>query len=204
MGYHKKQIPRGVYGEFSKIREEFLELEDALEQNNKVMALCEMADLIGAIKGYLTKHVAGVMIADILNMAYANMAAFEDGTRIDKLTSNKFEWLRGLMDYHLMAELLPKIDANVADDINNFLKRAVHVVYKPPVINLDFVTNNKEVYAMSWERGTKLIRIYFPGDKTFTVCVDDESKLSHQQFSKLPIESFSIYDTWCQEAYIMR
>lgn len=31
MSYHLTEIPRGVFGEFSKIEEEFLETKDALE-----------------------------------------------------------------------------------------------------------------------------------------------------------------------------
>lgn len=32
---HLKEIPKGIYGDFSKIKEEFLELEDSVEQKNK-------------------------------------------------------------------------------------------------------------------------------------------------------------------------
>ena len=51
-GYHRREIPKGELGEFSKITEEFTELYDAVEQQNSVLELCEMADLIGAIKHY--------------------------------------------------------------------------------------------------------------------------------------------------------
>lgn len=51
-GYHKKKIKKGTLGEISKIKEEILELEDALEQKNKIMALVELSDLFGAIKLY--------------------------------------------------------------------------------------------------------------------------------------------------------
>ena len=49
MGYHKKIIEKGILGEFSKVKEEFQELEDAYEQNNKVLIICELTDLVGAI-----------------------------------------------------------------------------------------------------------------------------------------------------------
>lgn len=45
-GYHKTEIPKGKFGEFSKIKEEFLELEDAVNQDDLVMQLCEMSDIL--------------------------------------------------------------------------------------------------------------------------------------------------------------
>jgi hypothetical protein len=41
MGYHKRPIlTQGVFGQPSKIREELEELEEAIEQDNKILALC--------------------------------------------------------------------------------------------------------------------------------------------------------------------
>jgi hypothetical protein len=57
MGYHRKEITKGILGEFSKIKEEFDELEDAFEQEDPILQLCELTDLIGAIEHYaLNKH----------------------------------------------------------------------------------------------------------------------------------------------------
>ena len=47
-GYHLQEIEKGEIGELSKIKEEIAELEDALEQNSKIMALIELSDLYGA------------------------------------------------------------------------------------------------------------------------------------------------------------
>jgi hypothetical protein len=80
MGYHKTEIPRGEFGEFSKIREEFLESEDALDQDNKVMLLVELADLIGAIEGYCESKY-NITLQDLLTMKEATKRAFNDGTR---------------------------------------------------------------------------------------------------------------------------
>jgi hypothetical protein len=52
-GYHLRDIPRGVFGQLSKIQEEILECEDAYNQGSSVMLLLELADLVGAIRGYL-------------------------------------------------------------------------------------------------------------------------------------------------------
>ena len=79
MGYHKIQIPKGVLGEFSKISEEYLELFDAVEQNNKILEICEMCDLVGAIEAYANKFT--LTLEDIIKMKDANKHAFEDGTR---------------------------------------------------------------------------------------------------------------------------
>ena len=45
MSYHIAKIPRGEFGEISKIEEELCELVDSIDQGNKIMALCELADL---------------------------------------------------------------------------------------------------------------------------------------------------------------
>ena len=55
MGYHKIKIEKGILGEYSKIKEEFEELTDAIEQENKILILCELTDLIGAIEEYIKK-----------------------------------------------------------------------------------------------------------------------------------------------------
>jgi len=52
MGHHKVKIEKGVFGEYSKVREEFEELTDAVEQKNKILIICELADLVGAIEEY--------------------------------------------------------------------------------------------------------------------------------------------------------
>lgn len=80
IGYHKKQIPKGIIGESSKIKEEFYEFEDAIEQHNKIMALIELSDLIGAIEAYTIKHY-GITIDDLNIMKNATKRAFESGER---------------------------------------------------------------------------------------------------------------------------
>lgn len=79
MGYHKIKIPKGKLGEFSKIEEEYLELFDAVEQDNKILEICEMCDLVGAIEAYANKF--NLTLEDIIKMKDANKRAFEDGTR---------------------------------------------------------------------------------------------------------------------------
>lgn len=80
MGYHNKEIPKGKLGEFSKIREEFLEAEDAIEQNNSVMLLVELSDLIGAIESYCEKN-HNISLENLITMNNATKKAFNDGTR---------------------------------------------------------------------------------------------------------------------------
>jgi phosphoribosyl-ATP pyrophosphohydrolase len=81
MGYHLCRIPKGTFGEFSKIEEEFAELVDAHDQDNKIMVLVELSDMIGAIKGFLTKYAPGVTIKDLIKMSEATERAFLDGSR---------------------------------------------------------------------------------------------------------------------------
>lgn len=79
MGYHLKRIDKGVFGEFSKITEEFEELMDANLQNNKVLELVELCDLLGAIEAYV-KH-NNLTLMDLVKMKNATKRAFESGER---------------------------------------------------------------------------------------------------------------------------
>ena len=80
MGYNKREIPRGTYGEFDKIEEEFYEALDGMEQRNPVLVLVELSDLIGAIEGYVNAHFS-LSLDDIIKMKEATHRAFWDGTR---------------------------------------------------------------------------------------------------------------------------
>lgn len=83
MAYHKNIIPRGTFGDFCKITEEYKELEDAFTQNNNILELCEMADLIGAIAGYSKKHY-NITLDQLVKMTKATEDAFIHGERQKK------------------------------------------------------------------------------------------------------------------------
>jgi hypothetical protein len=80
-GYHLTSIPRGTYGEISKVLEEVMELEDAENQGNQVMILLELSDIIGAIRGYLNKNYPNLSLTDLIVMADATQRAFVTGER---------------------------------------------------------------------------------------------------------------------------
>lgn len=80
MGYHKRTITKGKFGEFSKIQEEIEEVLDAHEQQHSLLILCELADLIGAIEGYVnTKH--DISLNDLIKMKDSTHSAFKEGYR---------------------------------------------------------------------------------------------------------------------------
>jgi phosphoribosyl-ATP pyrophosphohydrolase len=68
-GYHVRKIKKGVIGTVSKIREEANELRDADEQGVKILILCEVADLVGAIEHYLEQNFPDFTIQDAQVMA---------------------------------------------------------------------------------------------------------------------------------------
>lgn len=80
MGYHKREITRGVFGEFSKVQEEIEELQDAHEQGGKILELVELSDLYGAIEGYLQSYY-GMTMEDIKQMSTMTSSAFKEGKR---------------------------------------------------------------------------------------------------------------------------
>lgn len=78
-GYHLRNIPKAPFGTADKIVEEALELVDAHKQGAKIMALCECADIIGAIRTYLDH--TGSNFDDIVRMASITSRAFASGRR---------------------------------------------------------------------------------------------------------------------------
>lgn len=88
MGYHKYKINKGTLGLPSKIREEYEEFVDAVQQGNHVMALIELSDMIGAIEAYsLQKY--NICLTDLIIMTRATQSAFADGTR---KSNNEIKW----------------------------------------------------------------------------------------------------------------
>lgn len=79
MGYHKREIEKGVIGGFSKITEEYQELQDAHEQQNKVLQICELTDLIGAIEEYAKQF--NLTIEDLKSFSDMTKSAFKEGKR---------------------------------------------------------------------------------------------------------------------------
>lgn len=79
MSYHKSKIEKGILGEFSKIKEEFQELEDAVNQNEKLLILCELSDVIGAIEAFAEKY--HFTLEDIIRFSNLTKSAFIEGKR---------------------------------------------------------------------------------------------------------------------------
>lgn len=82
IGYHVREIPRGVYGEPSKIYEECEEFRDAIEQDSMVLAINELSDLYGAIKAYV--EARGWSMTDLAAMSEITERAFESGERTSR------------------------------------------------------------------------------------------------------------------------
>lgn len=80
-GYHTTLIQRGILGESSKMLEEIYELIDAELQGCKVMAILELADLLGAIEAYLEKKKYGITLEDLRLMSSITKRAFFNGHR---------------------------------------------------------------------------------------------------------------------------
>lgn len=81
MGYHKAVITKGKFGEISKIQEELDELKDSMDQEAKLMALIELADLYGAMEGFLQNYFPSITMADVVKMSSLTKQAFLDGAR---------------------------------------------------------------------------------------------------------------------------
>jgi len=67
--FHQRTIPRGKYGELSKIVEEIEEDIDAEDQGHRLMLLIELSDIIGAVEGVLKKKEYNHTIEDLIKFA---------------------------------------------------------------------------------------------------------------------------------------
>lgn len=80
-GYHLVAIQKGELGELSKIQEELDELKDAMAQGSRIMAAVELADLVGAIDAFLTRHLPGITLDDLRTFSAITQRAFQNGRR---------------------------------------------------------------------------------------------------------------------------
>lgn len=80
MSYHKREIKKGVYGEFSKVLEEADEVLESQEQGNKIMELVELSDLYGALEEYVNNSYS-MSMEDLKIMSDATKRAFKSGSR---------------------------------------------------------------------------------------------------------------------------
>lgn len=90
MSYHINQIPNGEYGKLSKVVEELHELKDSIQQNNRIMSLCELSDILGAMDGCFGERInlqfqpsesEQNIIKEVYNLEYE----FPDTEWVDKL-----------------------------------------------------------------------------------------------------------------------
>jgi len=80
MGYHKKEIIKGVLGEYSKIKEEFDEFTDAHQQLDSILMLCELSDMIGAIEAF-TYGNWNIDLLQLKEFSDKTKQAFQEGKR---------------------------------------------------------------------------------------------------------------------------
>lgn len=78
-GYHLAPIPRGQYGELSKVVEELQEAQDAMAQGVNLMVLQELSDLVGAAGAVAAR--LGSSLDDLVAMARVTRRAFAAGKR---------------------------------------------------------------------------------------------------------------------------
>lgn len=80
-GYHTKEIKKEKYGTIFKIEEEWNELKDAHLQDDKILELCELSDIVGAIEGYVTEKY-NMSLEDLIKFSNKTKEAFRSGKRV--------------------------------------------------------------------------------------------------------------------------
>lgn len=78
-GYHKSEITKGILGYPSKIQEELEELQDAVLQEDKILTICEMSDLYGALEAMALNY--GLTMDDLKKFSDKTKLAFKEGKR---------------------------------------------------------------------------------------------------------------------------
>jgi hypothetical protein len=61
-------------------KKEFEELQDGIEQDNKILQICELCDLVGAIEAYASTKF-NLSLDDLIKMMKLTRSAFLDGSR---------------------------------------------------------------------------------------------------------------------------
>lgn len=85
MPYHKRKIQKEKIGTIEKIYEEFQELKDAYEQENKILILNELSDIVGALKIYVE-----ILNIDMCNKLFCNLILNNKKNKIStKVYNNK-------------------------------------------------------------------------------------------------------------------
>lgn len=79
MGYHLKQIKKGIVGDISKLIEEIEEFKDAMDQNCRIMMEIELSDIYGALEELTKNH--NLTMEDLKTMSDITKRAFKDGSR---------------------------------------------------------------------------------------------------------------------------
>lgn len=193
MTYHKNKIERGVYGHFSKIKEEFEELEDATQQDNKVLILCELADLIGAMEGYLETNHPGITISDLIKMKNATKAAFLSGTRKMDEIAIEAPWLNTITPIGLTLSETCRLSA--ARDIKLFLTKTMQFFTTVPKIS---ETDTALILYWSEHPVDFYADITFTGDGTFSL-IARHKKLGDAVLNHMPIGRIDNDLSWLVE-----
>jgi len=78
-GYHLSEIPRGEYGDISKVKEEVYEFIDARRQNVRIMEMHELSDIYGALEAVAKTY--NLTMDDLKAMSDCTKRAFNEGKR---------------------------------------------------------------------------------------------------------------------------
>lgn len=147
MTYHITDIPRGKFGEISKIIEELREWHDALDQDVSIMALVELSDVIGAINGFYRGNIYDYVLEcrkvdSMLDM----FAEITDKTMVDE-----FHRVIHILETAKGAELMHWI-AFTVEGIRMWLQK------HHPSINMDDLRKMSVVTGRAFRSGTRVPR----------------------------------------------
>jgi hypothetical protein len=75
---------RGVYGQFSKLEEEFAEMKEAYENSDSIALLTESSDFIGALEEFIEKQFPPLTLNDLILHSNNKKKAYAEGKLVNR------------------------------------------------------------------------------------------------------------------------
>src|SRR5699024_4517991 len=113
MGYHTKNIEKGVLGEISKLEEEKEELND--NSGSKILILCELSDYYGALIRYIENK-------SIMEEEDLNTTPFSQHSLDLKLSMERFNYHHNkitTLEVNGERDKIPPVIHSIVSDINS-------------------------------------------------------------------------------------
>jgi len=190
MNFHKRNIKKGEYGRVSKIQEEVLEYIDSMEQESKIMASLELADIYGALQGLAKSH--NLSMSDLKIMSdITQKARFKKPEHLN-ISSEDISLILDSVQYvirNFSFVECKNLPWHVSDDV----MKMTYTRYPHQTMDGNFVGSAEQSFLQLMLDNKLDKNLRYVG---FSPCLRNEKidNLHDRQFYKAELFSFSDYD----------